>query len=57
MQKIIWAIGKVLQRWGSALQKVSGYQPKRKRKGTGNPPGRPRKRQTDPGEPLPLDVG
>ena len=45
MKKIIWNLGKVLQSWGSALQKASGYQPKGRRKGTGNPPGRPRKKR------------
>ncbi|HWQ08178.1 MAG TPA: hypothetical protein VN436_03690 [Holophaga sp.] len=56
MKKIIWNLGKVLQSLGNALQKASGYQSKRRRKGTGNPPGRPRKKRPEPGKPLPLEA-
>lgn len=55
MKRIIWNIGKMLQHAGSAMQKASGWKPKRARKGTGNPPGRPHKRKPDQGTPLPLE--
>lgn len=55
MNRIIWTIGNALERCGRWMQKASGWKPKRKRKGTGNPPGRPRKRQPDMGTPLPLE--